>query len=190
MQRKFKIKLLVVQLLSILPFLIFIFYLFDLWYDSRRSSVLDDNIDQATTIVEFLNKSLDVAVTVGKVIATDASIVENLTSGENVLNEKLRNINSIKHEFFAISILDRSGKFIAHSADLTPEQKLINYADRDYFQETLRTKKTFISNPVFGRVTEQPVVAINVPVFKDEEIVAVVRISYSQTISRAKLKKL
>jgi len=189
MQRKLKIKLLVIQLLSILPFLIFIFYLFDLWYDSRRSSVLDDNIDQATTIVEFLNKSLDVATTVGKVMATNINVETILAKDENGLNGALRNINLIKPEFLTISILDRNGNFIAHSADLTPEEKLINYADRDYFQETLRTKKTFISNPVLGRVTKQSVVAITVPVFKDEEIVAVVRISYSLDYLKGEIEK-
>ena len=51
-RKRLKIKLIFIQFFTIIPFLIFIFYIFDLWYDTRRSLVLNENLNYAKLVGE------------------------------------------------------------------------------------------------------------------------------------------
>jgi len=55
------------------------------------------------------------------------------------------------------------GSVIA-TVPLTPERMAANYADRDYFQEAIRTGKSVIGKPVIGKVLGQPAIGMATPV--------------------------
>lgn len=49
-----------------------------------------------------------------------------------------------------------------------PQRMKMSIADRQYFQEVLRTRKPVISEPVLGRSSNEPVVLMAAPVFADD----------------------
>jgi diguanylate cyclase (GGDEF)-like protein/PAS domain S-box-containing protein len=49
-----------------------------------------------------------------------------------------------------------------------PQRVKMNIADRLYFQEVMRTGKAVISDPVFGRSSNEPAVLMATPVFADD----------------------
>jgi signal transduction histidine kinase/CheY-like chemotaxis protein len=51
--------------------------------------------------------------------------------------------------------------------------RLLNVADRLYFQETLRTRRLYVSNVAVGRITARPILTYTLPVLEGERILGV-----------------
>ncbi|GGD00832.1 hypothetical protein GCM10011396_55510 [Undibacterium terreum] len=79
---------------------------------------------------------------------------------------KLRNYyeqRAILALFDDILILNKRGDVIADAPEVAGRTR-INAADRDYFKTVMRTKKAFISEPLFGRARGEPIVQVIAPV--------------------------
>ena len=175
--RKLKIKLLIVYLFSILPFLIFIFYLFDLWYDTRRTQVLEQNINYANLAGEFLNNTIKDGQITTQIIADDPYFINLLTksdSDKEALILYLRNIINKLPYINSINIFNPDGFPLASSSESVNEQDLINTKDREYFQEVLKTKKTVISPMTIGRYSAKRLVIIASPMVRNDKITVII----------------
>ncbi|MGE0339450.1 MAG: diguanylate cyclase [Xanthobacteraceae bacterium] len=74
----------------------------------------------------------------------------------------LSNINAKASWASSIFLLDKSGVGLCGSR--LPARGM-NFADRTYFKETLRTGEFTVSAAIIGRVTKQPVVAMAMPIW-------------------------
>jgi Methyl-accepting chemotaxis protein (MCP) signalling domain/Cache domain len=104
-------------------------------------------------------------------IFTDAKLAAT-TSPEAKLKLLDRYIDSYL-VYDSIAVFDLQGNAIAQSKG----QKLDNHADRKYFQEAIRTGKTFISSPEISKSTNKSVIFLAAPI-KDSAtdiIIGVVR---------------
>ncbi|EKD95563.1 MAG: hypothetical protein ACD_24C00446G0002 [uncultured bacterium] len=174
MHRRLKIKLLIVYLISVLPFLIFIFYLCDLWYDTRRAHVLAENINYARLAGEFTKDSLAKGELVSKIISTDPYFYTILLKNRVTADDFLRKaVNNNVNEIDNINILDLNGNILATTADLSKEEN-ITLQNRAYFEEAIKTKKTAVSPSLVNRSTGKKVAMVATPVIKNDEVAAVI----------------
>ncbi|MGH9346044.1 MAG: response regulator [Vicinamibacterales bacterium] len=74
----------------------------------------------------------------------------------------------------------------------TPPKELLNVADRDYFQDTVRTRRMTVSNLAIGRITSRSIVTFTLPVLEGDRVLGVVFASMdvdslSRSLSRVEL---
>jgi len=173
--RRLKIKLLAVQLISIIPFLLFIFYLFDIWYDTRRSSVIEQNLNQAKMIASFLHSGFVYAQETAKVLTNDKHLQKLLGSDINTSRQVIKNLVDQASEIDNIAITDNFGTPIVSTTDLSDLQlKNITFADREYFQQALKSKKTAFSSPLVGKLTGNYILTVAAPILSGNEVAYVV----------------
>src|SRR3989338_7216192 len=107
-QRRVKIRLLVAQIIAILPFLLFIFYLFDLWYDTQRALIMEKNITAAQLTGNTLYNSFLVGKNVSTIIASDSissKLSANATNSDNTeLNTIFEGIRKQYPEVLSLSV--------------------------------------------------------------------------------------
>lgn len=190
--QKIKIKLLVVLLAAITPFLIFIFYLFDLWYDTRRQLVIDENITTARLIATNINQSFQIGESTAVMVA-DQSINQVSQDTQPLRNtdelqEFVKGIQNKGSDLKEVGFFDLAGNIIATSVVLTPEREKANIADRAYFQETIRTKKPSRSGVVFGKLTGQYIIAHAAPVLQEGVVRAVTVSTFDVVQLKTKLE--
>jgi C4-dicarboxylate-specific signal transduction histidine kinase len=177
--RKFKIGILIVQLISILPFLIFIFYLSDLWYEQRRDTIIEKNAVQAKQIGEIVSRSIQIGDILSSSLAYNPYFFGEPSANTGVFQKTLKKIVSDFPEIHNIIILNTEGEPVISDFDLTPDQKRENASDRPYFQKVLQTKKTVVSEPLEGRITGANLVILSSPVIINDKITAIINISYN-----------
>lgn len=189
-RRKFKIKLLIVQLIAVIPFLLFIFYLFDLWYDTQRLLILQQNYSTAQLSASIIRESFKTGINLGSILASDTDFLTALESDKGKAKEKLKNIQDKISELEEILIFDKNGKIITTTLDVSPQQKEeVNISDRTYFQEVVKTKESVIGNPVMSRFTGKKIVPITSPILKEGKVENIVVISYKIEYLQDKIEK-
>lgn len=171
--REIKIKLLAVFLAALVPFLIFIFYLFDLWYDTRRQLVIEENVK--TT--RLLSLSIDHAFRTTQAMAsffTERNISQTFPNQVlfSVIAEKMPVLDSF-------SLFDRDGTIIATSMDITAEQQKITVIDEPYFKKALNTRQAVSSGVHNGKYYDHRVVNFLSPIVVDNEVQSVVSATYN-----------
>jgi hypothetical protein len=189
-RRRLKIKLLFIQLLTIIPFLIFIFYLFDLWYDARRSQVLSENLNYTRLVGENI-KDFIVREEVATKIISEPSFYDTLMKNKEGATLILENILAKTPELYNITIADTNGMILATTLDIPKEQlPSYNMQDRDYFQEIIKTRQTATSALLVGKVTNEKLVISASPVIRNNELVAVVTTSVEVEKLKNKIENL
>jgi methyl-accepting chemotaxis protein len=100
------------------------------------------------------------------------SKVGTITSVENK-NQLLDRFITSYQAYDSIAVFDLKGNPIAQSKGI----KILNHADRKYFQEALKTGKTFISSPEISKYTGKSVIFFATPIrdLATKQIVGVVR---------------
>ena len=172
--REIKIKLLAVFLAALVPFFIFIFYLFDLWYDTRRQLVIEENISIARLLSVGIDKSFRTTQAISKLLSESsinqimqqAEVIDNKDRFKDLLTVFQENIPGLR----TISVFDTTGKIIATSMDLTDEQKNITISDRPYFQKTLITHEQVRSGTLTGRFSSERIVAFASPLVENNTV--------------------
>ena len=186
---KIKLKLLLSQFLAIIPFLIIIFFLIDLWYDTRRFLLIQENMSTAKIMADYVNFYLYSGLNTSNILAADP--VYTALQSSKYLDEpdKLKELLvSIKAELPAldsVSLFDPSGKLIATSLDILPDRIESSISDRDYYKKLIESKKPVFSNPVIGKFSEKYITVTASPVLIDNTIVGI----FLSTINLEYLKK-
>ncbi len=182
--RKLKVKLLIVYLISIIPFLIFIFYVVDLWYDTRRAQAYTENTDFAKLAAEYVKESFQVGQITSDIIAQNNLydvIVKDKENGRLILKEIIAKSPSIN----SINIMNLDGSSLAFSFDIPKQEEEINIQSKPYFQQALETKKMALSTVIISSFSGKRLIITAVPVLKNNETVAII----TATIDLEYLKK-
>jgi len=79
----------------------------------------------------------------------------------------LRLIQASNPNLRRIVIMDKNGDVVAYYPNSSPLQDK-NFRFRDYFEQAVTTKKTFISEVIIG-VVDEPIVVIAVPIINEEK---------------------
>ena len=186
---KVKIKLLIAQFLAIIPFLIFIFVLFDLWYDTRRELVIKENLTTATVLADNINTYLYSGINTSAILSQDK--VYELMNKADILDKPqgihliLKGIKDQLPFLSSLSFFNPSGKLIASSFDFADIPSDFDVSDRPYFRETISSGKPVISEAIIGRISGKNVVTMTSPVFENNKLVAVI----ASSVDLDKLKK-
>lgn len=188
--KSLKAKILFTLLLSIIPLLLFIFYIFDLWHDVSRSSYLDSSINQAKLVANTVDESLRLGITASAIIANSPTVKAALTSKPTMLEGTIKTIVANLPEISAIDIANPSGKTIVYAPDLNPEYtQQVSLADRDYFQEVLATKKAAVSDPLKSKFRNIETIVMASPVIEEGQIKAVVASAFDVEVLKKKMEK-
>lgn len=174
MGRHLKIKLIIIQLISILPFLIFIFYLSDLWYDSQRSLLLSQSIDKTNLINTFTKEYLRSGTVISEALTKDTLSRKTLASDPKAAGDLLRTTVSYMPKVDNIVVTDQKGQVLSSNLNLSAEQEKITLFDRPYFQKVLREKKATLSDPIIGRFSNKLTAVVASPILEEDKVVAVV----------------
>ncbi len=175
---RLKVKLILIQFLTILPFLIFIFYIFDLWYDTRRAQILEKNTSEAKFIAEIIKNELNYAQNLSLILAHNTNFHKYLLNNRETAHKTLKNITDTSKEINAIVITDPIGRPISASFEITPDEEQTTLTDRDYFQEMLKKKDVVVSPQILGRFSQKNIVIAAAPIIANNEVVAAVLTSY------------
>lgn len=187
--RKLKVKLLIVYLFSILPFLIFIFYLFDLWYDTRRAQVLEQNIIYANMAGEFINTTIKEGENISEIMAQDPYFMEVVSKmDKEKANLYLKSIIAKIPLINSINLFHPDGTPFASSSDLVTQQSEIKTSDRDYFQKTLETKKMVVSSMTIGRYSAKRLLIIASPVMNKDEISEIITVTLNIDVLKSSVE--
>lgn len=174
MGRHLKIKLIIIQLISILPFLIFIFYLSDLWYDSQRSLLLSQNIDKTNLINTFVQNYLRHGTVIFEALTEDTLFRKTLSRDPKAAGDILKTTAFYVPEVDNIVVTDQKGQVLSSSLNLSAEQEKITVFDRPYFQKVLREKKATLSDPIIGRFSNKWIAVLASPILEEDKVVAVI----------------
>jgi signal transduction histidine kinase/CheY-like chemotaxis protein len=100
---------------------------------------------------------------------TLASSLSNAAGNSQQQTSLLRLYPRIHEAFDHITTVDRLGRVIETTTDLTIESALRTQGvgDREYFQRALSWRRTVISEPVASRINSDPIVIIAAPYFTD-----------------------
>lgn len=189
-QRRIKIRLFFVQLISILPLLLFIFYLLDLWYDTGRSMALKANITQVKLVAMFIDNSLTGGLRIGNNLAHDILLQQALAKDKEVSRGIIKNIITDAPEIASIGVFNRQGELVVNTLDLTSEQEKATITDREYYQEVLKTKKKVISSPLLGRYSGKQIIVMSIPIIKNDEVVNLINVSYKLDYLKNQIEKI
>lgn len=159
-------------LLSILPIIIFVFFIFDNWTDNRRQTFLQKNLQLATTISSLNEHFLDGISSTGFAFANNPNIME-LKKDETTMffAQSLSNLPLIR----SIFLVDKNGNPVTSAKNSSQNPILISISKESYFKELLSTNKPVISNLIINSLSEIPTVVVASPVFsKNNELVGAI----------------
>lgn len=174
--RKVKIKILLTQFIAVIPFIIFIFMLFDLWYDTRRTLVLEQNLSNAKILSEYISKTIShsrgIASTLSQKEFFETLEKIGLESDKNKLKKVFKIIQQNQPELDSVSLFDPEGNLIESSFDYDPSKAAVNIGDRDYFMKTVSSKKITVSDPLIGRLSDKNIIMVTSPIIIENKLEA------------------
>ena len=180
---KVKIKILISQFIAVIPFLIFIFILIDLWYDTRRTLILEQNISVTKTLESYISETLNHSNGIASTLAQQ-EIFEILDkSGYLGQKEKVKSVLKIIQEnqanLHSVSLFDPQGNLIETSYAYSEEKAATNISNRDYFLKAVRDRKTVISDPLIGRMSNEYIVIVASPIIVNNNLAGVILVNFN-----------
>ncbi len=190
LHKRIKLKLILVLLTAIIPLVLFIFYLFDLWYDTSKSLVFQENLAAAKLTSTIIQESFSKASSAAVMLADNPDFVIKLTKNKQEAKSYLKNIIENNPEYSSILVFDKEGKIITGSLDITDEQEnTVNISDWEYFKTVITTKKAFIGTPIIGRFKKAFVIPVVQPIIKNDEVEKLIVVSYRVSDLKERIKK-
>ena len=178
---RIKIKILISQFLAIVPFIIFIFVLFDLWYDTRRSLIFEQNLSTAKLYASYISKNnADIIGLSGTLTSEEVFnmlLKSDYLSDKNKLKAVLKSVSSRHKDIDSVNLFSPDGSLIESSLDYDLSKSQTSILDRGYFQQLVKSKKTVVSDPLVGRLSGKSVYLVASPLVIDGNIEYIVLIS-------------
>jgi signal transduction histidine kinase len=73
----------------------------------------------------------------------------------------LEEVKALNKEYAAVIVTSKGGETLCHASTTAPRN--MSFADREWFQEAMRTGAFSVGEPIFGRTSLQPVVSLALP---------------------------
>ena len=178
--QKVKLRILISQVLAVIPFLIFIFVLFDLWYDTRRTLILEQNLSNSRLLGNYLTNSINHSIGIAKSLSDPEifGILDNTNpSDKSRMKSIFKTIQENQHEVDSVSLFSPGGALIESSYEYPVSKSNSNIADRDYFQKAITTKKPAVSTAIFGKLSGNYIVAVASPIVINNQIEGVILVN-------------
>lgn len=136
---------------------------------------LEESLDQieqtvAATAVAKIQSEMEVSLTQLAGVASSAGLQSgNKAQILSTLKDAQTQIGKYDHIFFASP----------DGVSINDEGNVANYADREYFQVVIQTRKPYISEPYISRTTNKQSVSLAVPVIHSGQVIGVLWGTYS-----------
>lgn len=137
--------------------------------------------DRLSLISDVVSRSVDEHLeSHAAAVLTAADVISSRAFEPGTIQASLETVHSHNPKFRTMIVTDDRGMLLAASPPMTSEGILVlslaeSVADRDYFQEAMRTRQLFISDVFLGRgFGRDAIVAVSAPILVDEEPVGVV----------------
>ncbi|MBI2953982.1 MAG: sensor histidine kinase [Chloroflexi bacterium] len=155
-------KLMIATLLVLTPVLILLIQNYRAVYEMRRDEVMADQVRVAQIVSVIVDDSFNEALALAKSYATDPVI---LSFDPQRINSYLARLAPIYPEYEEpVPVFDERGDLVGSATGLEP----INVADREWFQDVMRTGQPTVSDVLIGRVTGSPLVPVAAPILDRE----------------------
>lgn len=169
MQKSFKLKLLLVQILVIAPFLLIIFYLIDHWYDTQRSQILRSNLDYARLVAGYIKDYVDDSRLLAQSLTSDEDLIKNLDTKPatdinlQALSSKLDKI--VKSGRKTVILFDRKGNIVLITGKgLIKEEDKTTLAQKKFIIDTLSGNSQFLENEMLPVISSGRFYGATVPI--------------------------
>lgn len=146
----------------LLPTIIASYLLIQHKYDTLEQELMD----HTDWTLHFYKNHFDQFL--GKTIATTEALGLVINPGQNGIEEiedVLKKAHSQDQRYSGLYYVNEQGEVLASSVEL---QSRVNVADREYFQNVVRSKKTVISKAHTGRVSKRYIITIATPVTRGD----------------------
>ena len=156
---------LVVGGLAVFLLLVQAFFQVYLMQDDQRKLVAN----QLNTLVEQTARELDDKIATRQTALTS----EALDFPLELLGDSRRIEQYLSNERALLSLVDDLYVFSPTGVlmvdwPVVAGRRLLDMSDREYIQQTIATKASFISKPILGRITKQPLIIITAPLLDRE----------------------
>lgn len=150
--------------------------LFDLWFDTRRTLVLEQNLSNAKILSEYLSKTIShskgIASTLSQKEFFETLEKIGLESDKNKLKKVFKIIQENQSEIDSVSVFNPEGNLIESSFDYDPSKAAVNISDRDYFIKAVSSKKITVSDPLIGRLSGNNIIMVTSPIIIENKLEA------------------
>lgn len=159
---QFKRRLLLGFFIGLLPFLAMIFYLFDLWFDTRKQAFVDSERLSAQAMSAYVQAVFDQALVATSLVAKDGSIT---SMQPKQITPKLEELVHTSSLYSRAVVFNKNGEVVASTGQT---QAPYTIAEKDYFLELAEVKRPVISDVIIGKITKKVIVIAGSPV-EDEK---------------------
>src|SRR3990167_1493530 len=170
-----KTVLMLIQVLALMPYLFFIFYLFDLWFDVSRTRVLESNLNDAKMVSLYLHENIQHGLSLAKTLAYSPDLLDIYREKPESGRKSMRYIVDNNQRINSIYLVDTEGKILLfESKKLIPKAVGSSVVDMDYFKKIMATGKSYVSDPLIGKLAVTNIVTMGEPVLENGNIKAIV----------------
>ncbi|QOR67720.1 two-component sensor histidine kinase [Cytobacillus suaedae] len=155
-------RLITYMLIVLLPASIASYLLIQHKYDTLEKELME----HTEWTIHFYKNHFDRFL--GETIATTEALALVINPGQNGIEEiedVLKKAHSQDQRYSGLYYVNEAGDILASSVEL---KSPVNVADRDYFQDVVRSKKTVVSKAHTGRVSKRYIISIATPVSRGD----------------------
>lgn len=169
-------RLVLLVLLSLVPVALVLIYSS---LENRRITG-EQAVDNLTNIVELIHSDFEDAINASSQLLTSLALTpEKWLEPSPECNQQLANLNKQFSSYSNIYSIDINGQVICSATNQTTT---VNLLDREYIQDSLTRETIVVGSPVEGRISEQKVIPIALPLYSAEgEIVGALGVSINLT---------
>ncbi|WP_303783848.1 diguanylate cyclase domain-containing protein, partial [Azovibrio restrictus] len=126
---------------------------------------------QIRTLVEQTGRSLDEKIS-ARMLALERSaqhfpVAALSPTREAQLEAQLRERNALLSLFDDLYLFDPHGLLLADWPRV-PGRRGLNMAEREYIRQVVAERRSHVSEPILGRITQQPLIILSTPILDDQ----------------------
>lgn len=188
--KKTKTALILIQVIAILPFLIFIFYLFDMWFDTSRNRVLETNLNEARLISLYLHENIEHGLSLARILSRSSNLIDVYQKNPEIITSMMKSITENNPNIYSIALINNEGITLQfESLNPSPRAIGLSVADREYFQRAMASQESYVSEPLIGKLTGTNIITMADPVIDRGEVTAVVASSVNLETLKSQVEK-
>jgi len=165
----FRIRLLISSLLGAVPLMLLGILLLVSQYHARRNLILQSNLTIARTAAASIEGWVNGNIVTLQTLAHSNEVQQGSLKDIEGLIERQANAQP---DWENLWVTDARGQMIADSLP-----SLIFVGDRDYFKQARNTRQPAVSDLIMGRLTNEPIIIIAVPIQREGQFAGVVGIT-------------